>query len=204
MYPTRIKMLAGTAIIGAILVYGFGNSFTQSALNGLSAATAGATVAQPALYKGVLLMLLNSVFVVIIGDAVFRLVPASQRFDAGVYLVARIAEAVLLAIGAFCLLSVARSAAPELMQQRNVLFYNLGMVMLGTGSLFLFYRLRSSGFFPRWLLIWGMAGYAGLLFGALLDLSGSKMGIWFAIPGGLFELVWGLLWIGEGLRAGRS
>lgn len=188
MHPNLLKFTAGVCIIGAILAYGFGNGLVESALN-------APLPASSALYGGAALMWLNSVFVLIIGTTVFRLTRAGYPAAARIYLVARILEALLLAIGVYCLTATAQGHTPALWQQRNFVLYNLGMAALGIGSVLLFYSLRSSDFLPRWLLLWGMTGYTGLLLGAVTDLFGHKLGIWFAIPGGLFELIWGGLWV---------
>jgi hypothetical protein len=43
-----------------------------------------------------------------------------------------------------------------------------------------------------WLALWGLAGYAIFATGALLELLGFSYGLTLSIPGGIFELVFGI------------
>jgi hypothetical protein len=78
--------------------------------------------------------------------------------------------------------------------------YQIAMVVLGVGSLMLFYLFLKSKLIPRFISIWGLVGYAFLLASALLDIFGvidtvKGAGAVLYIPGGLFELVVFPIWL---------
>jgi hypothetical protein len=109
------------------------------------------------------------------------------------YLAARIIESVFLAAGVlFLLLSassdIATADLPSLSRALNNLAYQTAMIALGLGSIpfwYLAYRVR---LLPAWLALAGVVGYAIFATGALLELFGLEVGLYLAIPGGLFEI----------------
>ena len=108
------------------------------------------------------------------------------------YLVARVAEAILLASGILTAELADVSGA-------DTTGYLLGMVALSVGSIPLFKTLRRHWLIPQSLATWGVYGYAALATGALLELTtGRPLAVIFAVPGGLFELALGLrlIWLG--------
>jgi hypothetical protein len=78
------------------------------------------------------------------------------------------------------------------------------MIALGTGSVFFCLLLYRARLIPRWSAAWGMAGYAFLAIGAVLELFGLPVGVLLSLPGGLFELFLGLLLIVKGFSAGQK
>lgn len=162
---------AGALFLLAFVVYGIG-----SALAGQFAGTA--------------LVVLNSVLVAAIGVLAFRALRRPHPKAAWTYLVARGAEAFLLTAGIVLLDSVGAGAAD--------IAYQLAMLSLGLGSLPFCLALHRQRWLPSWLAIWGFTGYALLATGAAAELTGARVGLVLAIPGGLFEIVFGLLLLARG------
>ena len=61
-------------------------------------------------------------------------------------------------------------------------------------------RAAGAGF----LAIYGLAGYAIFLVGAILEILGHNVGVALSIPGGLFEIAFGVLLIAKGFPVGQS
>ena len=110
------------------------------------------------------------------------------------YLVIRTLEAVLLAVGVLLLISMASPRG-------NDLAYQLAMIILGIGSVPFCWVLMRDRFLPGWLASYGIVGYVLLAAGALLQLFGLAVALVFSIPGGLFEVAFGLILIARGFRA---
>jgi hypothetical protein len=162
---------AGAFFLLAFVAYGVG-----SALAGQFAGTA--------------LVVLNSVLVAAIGALVFAALRRPHPRIAWTYLVARGAEAILLTAGIVLRESVGAGAAD--------IAYQLAMLSLGLGSLPFCLVLYRQRWLPGWLAIWGFAGYALLAAGAAAELLGAAVGLVLAVPGGLFEIVFGLLLLARG------
>ncbi|MEA2010496.1 MAG: DUF4386 family protein [Actinomycetota bacterium] len=177
----RYGRVFGAAVLAAFVLYGVGSSLGDQPI-------------------GLVLVGINSVAVALIGGIGFLLLRSSQRSVGGIYLVARLAEAILLFVGvAFA----GAAASPDFDQAA----YLLAMIALGVGSLPFFVALRRGRWLPGWFAVWGVIGYAMLAAGALLELaSGRSVALAFAVPGGLFEIILGvfLLWRGFGSVNTRS
>ncbi|WP_433343039.1 DUF4386 family protein [Micromonospora sp. CA-111912] len=141
-------------------------------------------------FAGAALVVLNSVMVAAIGVLAFRALRRSRPGAAWTYLVARGAEAFLLTAGIVLLDSAGAGAAD--------IAYQAAMLSLGLGSLPFFLALNRERWLPSWLAIWGFAGYALLATGSAAELMGAGVGVVLAIPGGLFEIVFGLLLLARG------
>lgn len=100
-------------------------------------------------------MLLNSVVVAAIGVLVFRVLRRPHRGTAAAYLISRLLEGVLLAVGVVLLVNMESVAG-------NNLAYQFAMIILGIGSLPFCRAMLRDRFLPRWLAAWGMVGYAML------------------------------------------
>jgi hypothetical protein len=130
------------------------------------------------------------------------------------YLAARIVDAVFIAIMVLFLLiqiplgsEYLKSAAANagflqslstVSVQASQYAYQIGMSTLGVAGLLLnimFYRTK---LIPRWLAIWGLAGYAIILGGMLSSILGSGLGDLSSIPGGLWEVFVGVWLIVKG------
>jgi hypothetical protein len=164
--------IVGALFIAAFVLYGVGSALADRAI--------GAT-----------LMLLNSVVVATIGALVFGVFQRRHVRTAATYLIARTVEATLLAVGVLSLTS-GRST------EGNDLAYQFAMLILGLGSVPFCWALRRDRFVPGWLAGWGIVGYLLLAAGALLELTGLRVGLLLSIPGGLFEIAFGLTLIARG------
>ena len=151
------------------------------------------------LITGAALMLLNSAIVIGIGVLMFPILRPQNTAIAAGYLGTRIFEGVGLAIGVVSLIVVADSAAAI---HANSVSYSVAEAGLGFGSLFFCALLFRTGLVPRFLAVWGFIGYACFAGGNLLELFGvAGAGLVAAIPGGLFELTFGIWLITRGFRS---
>ena len=116
-----------------------------------------------------------------IGVQVFRVLRGPHRGTAAAYLISRLLEGVLLAVGVVLLVNMESVAG-------NNLAFQFAMIILGIGSLPFCRAMLCDRFLPRWLAAWGMVGYAMLAAGALLELLDLAGGLVLALTGGLFEV----------------
>src|SRR5881275_974315 len=189
----RTARIVGVLFLAGYLAYGVGSLIATGIVH--SADRSGST----ALFvTGAALMLLNSAFVIGIGVLMFPILrPHSKAIAAG-YLGTRIFEGVVLAIGVVSLIVLTGSAAID----ANSVFYNVAEAGLGIGSLFFCALLFRTGLVPRFLAVWGFIGYACFAGGTLLELFGvAGAGLVGAIPGGLFELTFGIWLIARGFAS---
>src|SRR3954454_13693468 len=186
----RTARIVGVLFLAGYLAYGVGSVIaTGNADRGDSTAL---------LVTGAALMLLNSAFVIGIGVLMFPILRAHNRAIAAGYLCTRIFEGVVLAIGVVSLIVLTGSAAIN----ANAVFYNVAEAGLGIGSLFFCALLFRTGLVPRFLAVWGFIGYACFAGGTLLELFGvAGAGLVGAIPGGLFELTFGIWLIARGFAS---
>ncbi len=97
--------------------------------------------------------------------------------------------------------ALSSSPAPPAVHANSV-SYNVAEAGLGIGSLFFCALLFRTGLVPRFLAGWGFIGYACFAGGTLLELVGvAGAGIVGAIPGGLFELTFGIWLIARGFAS---
>ena len=193
----------GVLILLGYLAYGPATAVIQSmleapdALSGLAADTLQLGI-------GAVLMLVNSVAVVAIGVLMYRVAKPHGEGIALAYVVTRIFESIVMAVGiVFLLLQVplAREAAEAgaagaatlqvlstLSSQANFYAYQVAMVGLGVGSVPFWYLVYRSRLIPRSLAGLGIAGYAVFATGAVLEILGVEAGLIMSIPGGLFEV----------------
>ena len=113
-------------------------------------------------------------------------IPIAQQYAAG-------------APGTSALPALARAA-----QEANHYSFWIGMLAVGIGGLLLCRVLLTEGLVPRLLAVYGLAGYAIFLAGAILEILGHNVGVALSIPGGLFEIAFGVLLIAKGFPAGQS
>src|SRR3954466_12766692 len=186
----RTARVVGVLFLAGFLAYGVGSLMAQGVVT--SADRSGST----ALFvTGAALMLLNSAFVIGIGVLMFPILRAHDAAIAAGYVGTRIFEGVVLAVGVVSLVVLTGSAAIH----ANSVFYNVAEAELGIGSLFFCALLFRTGLVPRFLAVWGFIGYACFAGGTLLELFGvAGAGLVGAIPGGLFELTFGIWLIARG------
>ena len=186
----RTARIVGVLFLAGFLAYGVGSVIATGNADGSGSTTLFVT--------GAALMLLNSTLVIGIGVLMFPILrPHNQAIAAG-YLGTRIFEGVVLAIGVVSLIVLTGSSAIH----ANSVSYNLAEAGLGIGSLFFCALLFRTGLVPRFLAVWGFIGYACFAVGNLLELFGvAGAGLVGAIPGGLFELTFGVWLIARGFAS---
>ena len=176
--------MSGDAWIGllfwlAILCYATGSGLVDSAVTSSGQAA------------GAVLMLGNSAIVVAIAVLLIPVVRRESEAAAWGYFAARLAEALLLALGvvfALTRLSVDEAGLAAALGAAQFFSYQVAMLALGLGSLPMCAALLRGGLLPAWLSIWGLAGYTALGAGAVAELFGQPVGLEGSLLGGLFEL----------------
>jgi hypothetical protein len=169
MTTKTIGRAVGGLFLLAFLAYGGGSALVDSA-GGNPAALSDVLNAQGRISAGVLLILLNSVIVAGIGVLAFPVLRAHHEVSAHAYLVTRVAEAVLLAVGALFLLllvplsreyadsgtgdSPALQALARVAQEGNQNAYAFAMIVLGLGSLPFCHVLLRARLVPPFLALW--------------------------------------------------
>ena len=189
----RTARIVGVLFLAGFLAYGVGNLIATGIVRSDDRSSSTALFV-----TGAALMLLNSAFVIGIGVLMFPILrPHNEAIAAG-YLGTRIFEGVGLAIGVVSLIVLTGSAAID----ANSVCYNVAEAGLGIGSLFFCALLFRTGLVPRFLAVWGFIGYACIAAGTLLELFGvAGAGLVGAIPGGLFELTFGIWLIARGFAS---
>lgn len=120
-------------------------------------------------------------------------------FLSKVYFYCGCVATLLLAIGGLCLLwpilkfgnGLESNEFLSLLNhghQLNFKFYQLGMCLWGLGGIALCWIYIQFKLFPLWFCKLGIAAYTVFVIGTILELNHIKAGIYFSIPGGLFEL----------------
>jgi uncharacterized protein DUF4386 len=189
----RTARIVGVLFLAGYLAYGVGSLIATG--NVRSADHSGSAAL---LVTGAALMLLNSAFVIGIGVLMLPILRAHNKAIAAGYLGTRIFEGVVLAIGVVSLIVATGSSAID----ANSVSYNVAEAGLGIGSLFFCALLFRTGLVPRFLAVWGFIGYACFAGGTLLELFGvAGAGLVGAIPGGLFELTFGIWLIARGFAS---
>ncbi len=167
---------------------------------------------------GALLMLANSAAVIGVGVLIFPILKRHHQNSAYGYLTAQVAQGLLLAVGiVFLLLRIPLaqqytgihgvSAIPALArvaQEANHYSFWIGMLAVGAGGLLLCRVLLKENLVPKFLAVYGLAGYAIFLAGAILEILGRNVGVALSIPGGLFEIAFGILLIAQGFPEAQS
>jgi hypothetical protein len=206
----RIARLAGILFLVPLLAYGTGSVLIAD-LTGQPDLPAAVQASSASFITGALLLFLNSFTVAAIGIVLFPVLGRYGPAKAVAYLVTRLSEALILVVGLVFLLLLlpvngdsVDAGIAELLVRGNYYAYQLAMIALGTGSVFFCLLLYRARLIPRWAAAWGMAGYAFLAIGAVLELFGLPVGVLLSLPGGLFELFLGLLLIVKGFSAGQK
>jgi Domain of unknown function (DUF4386) len=209
----RYSRIFGALFIAGFLVYGIGFGIVSSVTTApdfLATLSAHST----ALVAGAFLMLLNTVVDIGKGVLFFPIAERRGKRTALAYLAAITVQVVLLDLGVLVLLMLLplsqsigggsaswAAGAGSLLTQANTLAYELGQGTLAFGALFMTWLLFRTRMVPRTLAILGVVGYAIHLTGAVAEISGTHVGLALSIPGGLFEVAFGVWLIGKGFRS---
>ena len=140
----------------------------------------------------------------------------SERAAVG-YLAARIVDATFIAVMALLILvqipvaieylnagaadTSYLQALSAVLNHANLYAYEFGMIAVGVAGLILCYAFYRSQLIPRLLAVWGLIGYAVLLFGSVLQVLGFNLNSIQAIPGGLWEVFIGVWLIVKGFSS---
>lgn len=207
--------MAGALFLVPLIAYSIGSNLIAS----LTADTGQLLLiasARPQLIAGALLLVINSLCVTAIAIVLYPVLKSYHQRMVLWYLATRIMEALILLMGLISLLSLLtlsmESAKTNLSDptctglffqmaiQSNFWAYQLAMLVLGLGSIPLCYVLLKSRLVPAPLSILGLLGYALLALGACLELFGYRFGIVLSLPGGLFEVIFGIWLLVKGFR----
>ena len=211
----RTARVVGMLVLGGYLTYGVGSAIATgiaAAPDYLSSVSASTLFTASAVW-----MLLNSALVIGIGALMLPILRPHNKNIALGYFATRVFEGIILAVGVISLLSlviVSRSYTEAgaadasyfetlgaLAINGNFMAYNVAMVGLGLGSLFFCYLLFRSKLVPRFLAVWGLVGYAIFATGCVLEILGfAGTGLVATIPGGLFEIFFGIWLIAKGFN----
>lgn len=173
----------GILFILPLLVYGTGNGIVENVLK-------DSTVSPDenlSFLTGICLMLANSVIVILLGVFIYREFRNRSGRLSKIYLSVRIMEALLLAVSVLLIAFYRDNSHGE----TRFLLYHSAMTILGAGSLVLMKMLKENGY-PKFFVVWGTAGYSLLAAGSIGELAGFSVGVLLSIPGGLFELTFGI------------
>lgn len=169
MTSTAKLRLIGLCFLAAFPLYGGGQSLIGGANTEI----------------GLLLCLLNSVAVITIGVLLRHFI--SHAVTGNIYLTARIAEGVLLAIG---LLTIYRDT--PILGLSHAHYYQLAMLALGLGSLSMCFWLIRSKFCARWLAALAFVGYVCLTTAMAFEIFAMPdIAMYFLVPGAAFEIIFG-------------
>lgn len=195
--------IVGVLFLSAFLAYGIGTGMVTGIIEATNPVDE-LTLKRSQFITGAVMMLANSAIVASIGMLLFPILGRFSRAIAWSYVATRTFEAVALAAGVMSLLFLVSADVPvtqiEIMTaiRGNFLAYQIGMAVLGFGSLFFCALLFRCRILPRFLAVWGFVGYAVFFAGAVLELADLPYGIMLSIPGGLFEIVFSVWLIVKG------
>lgn len=207
--------MAGALFLIPLLAYGIGSNLIAS-LTTAPGHLLSIAASRPQLMTAALLLVLNSLCVTAIAIVLY---PVLKRYHPRTglwYLAARIMEALILLVGLISLLLLftlsgeyakTNLADPtctdlffQMATQSNFWAYQLAMIILGLGSIPFCYLLFKERLIPAFLSILGLLGYILLALGACLELFGYRVGILLSLPGGLFEVIFGIWLMLKGFR----
>jgi hypothetical protein len=163
---------------------------------------------------GVFSVLIMAIGILFIAISFYPVIKKQNETIALTYVIFRAIECLLLTIGSISYLYII-SLGGEYMDKTDIsqytisialavkikfYSYQIAMIVLGLGSIFLCYSLYVSRLVPRFLSVWGGIGYVLLFLSGILDICGlidttKGMGAVFYAPGGLWELIVFPLWL---------
>ena len=199
------KFRTTARVVGAVYLAGFvvgivGNIMIQSILGPSNhLATISASGMKVAI--GAILWLLA-----VVGDAghgvlMFPVLKQhSERMAIG-YLAARIVDAIFIAVMVLFMLIQLPLGSEYLKAAASDASFLQALSALGVSGLMLCYTLYKAKLVPAWLAIWGLVGYATILFGMVSAIIGSGLGDLSSIPGGLWGAFIGVWLIAKGFSS---
>ena len=208
--------IVGVLYLAGMVVGMTGNGIVLSILGAPDYLSTVAANSMP-LAIGAMLLLLPAVWDASHGILMFPILKQHGERIAFGYLGFRIVDAVFIGLWSVFLLlqiplsreylSAGASAASSLEAlsavsiQASQYAYQIAMFFVGLASVLLTCTLFRARLVPRVLAVWGLAGYAIHLGGAVLELLGFNLGLIPVIPGGLWELFIGVWLIVRGFNS---
>jgi hypothetical protein len=203
--------LIGALFLAGFVVYGTGSILTTSVVDGPRFLT-HVGEHETTLALGAFLMIATAA--IDIGKAVFFF-PVLERHGkrtAVAYLATMVFEMAMMTVGVLALLMIVpladradqlgagpAQALGSLAVDANETAYQIGQLSLAFGCLFLVALLLRSGLVPRWLAVWGLIGYGLHLIGAAAEIFGAPLSLVLLVPGGIFEVTFGIWLLVKGL-----
>lgn len=173
--------IVGLCILTAFPLFGGGQALLENELHWL----------------GLFMCLSNSVAVITIGFLMRPVIATTTPRTGNIYLVARITEGVLLGISAIAFQS--RFLGFTITSD---VFYQLGMIALGLGSLPMCRWLIGSKLVPPMLGRLGVVGYLCLVAAMIASANGLETAsMALLLPGAVFEVMFGLILVLRGRKA---
>jgi len=195
--------LFGIFFILAFASYGTGSSMVASLTNSADG-LAGIHAARNMFIVGIILVaVVHSLVNIGLLVALLPILKPHNPFLAYGYLAVGLTATVTLIIGAIflaLLVPLAQAyvgAGPDaatfdmlalLLKRGGFYGYQIGMTLWAVGGLLLVWLLGRSRLVPRWLPVWGLAGYVVFMIGTIAELFGYPIGVMLSLTGGLFEL----------------
>ncbi len=205
--------LIGALFFAGFATYGTGAALTSSVIDPANVIT-GVAEHQNTLVLGAVLMLTVAAVDIAKAVLIFPILGGRGRRTALAYLSGMIVEVTLMAVGAIALLSLvplteqvesgATTAAVaesvgSLAVDVNSFAYQAGQAAVAVGAFFLCLFLYRMRWVPPLLAMWGAIGYALHFSGAVAELFGLHISLVTLIPGGLFELTFGVWLVLRGI-----
>ena len=201
----KLSVSIGLLFLSAFLFYGIGQTLVEDVLSKSNAINL-INGSDPMFALGALLMFGNSVVVIAIGILISKFIkPYSEQVALG-YLSTRIAEGLILAVGIVAYASVGILSHAGIVdpvafaRDVNQLFYLLGMLSLGIGSVVTFSFIAKTDLIPRWLSIWGIVSYSIFSIGMIAEFFGLQISLIAAGLGGIFEIGFPIYLFVKGMR----
>lgn len=190
----KLEITAGVAFFIATFAYATGNGLLNTAITTQAVAQESSKLALGSALEGV-----NTIAVIVIGLCLWALLKPYKSNLANGYLISRIVEGVILAIGALMPLFATTLSETALVQNRELTFF-IAMLVLGVYSTYFFIKLINSSFVPKGLTLLGIIGYIGLTVYSIVGLALGQQWMWLFVPGGLFEVVFPVYLIVKGTK----
>jgi len=199
----------GISFILAFLSYGFGNAIIESQIADLGASTESAVSFRLAIISMAVIHTFASISVVTVMHGVLS---RYSRFLVTAYLAFGVIATAALLVGGGLLSLIPQvnifasadadhsSQLVSLLHSGNFVLYQAGMTVWGVGGILMCVVLWRTKLVPRWLPVWGLAGYAIFIFGTISEFFNSGIGVPLSLPGGLFEVALSVYLIFKGFN----
>ncbi len=200
----RSEITIGLLFLMATASYMIGSGLIESELQGTNAILDTNKVR-----IGVFLEFINSAAVVGIAALIF---PILKKYSEGltlIYFSSRIIESILLLISAIGPIILITLNEGKLQQFQSLISlfahysFQIAMVSLSIGSIFLCYILFKDKLLPRVLAVLGLIGYLFLLVSGVLAIMDYEDIFNLYIPGALFEIIFPIWLMIKGFRVSK-